>query len=93
MPQKSVGSDSYIDLMPKQPNKSGNSSSPPPGQGKEPVIGSIEERGMLVLPVTPDPQSNIDIGGLPTSEGNTGGSAGGGGSEGGSDSSSSSSDE
>lgn len=43
----------------------------------------LEERGMQVMPRTPDPQGHVEIGGLPTSEGGSGGQGEGGGSEGG----------
>lgn len=51
---------------------------------------------MVVMPQTPDPQMNVQIGGLPTAEGSGGGEGGGsssgGGSEGGGGGSSSGSD-
>jgi hypothetical protein len=68
---------------------SGQGSSPPPApdRGQDGVNLSIEERGMVVMPQTPDPQMNVQIGGLPTAEGSGGGEGGGsssgGGSEGG----------
>lgn len=62
-------------------NKSNDPGSkpPPPERGQDSVNLSIEERGMLAMPVTPDPQGHVQIGGLPTSEGGSGGGEGGGG--------------
>lgn len=53
-------------------------------RGQDSVKLSIEEKAMQVMPVTPDPQGHVEVGGLPTNEGGGGGE--GGGSEGGGDS-------
>lgn len=78
---------------PKQSRDSG-SGSPPPERGQDRANLSIEEKGMLVMPVTPSPQGHVDVGGLPSSEGSGGGEgSSGGGSEGGGQSSPSDSGE